>query len=51
VLGGERTEVLRASRKNGNRGPQEEGGWEDPLECTRDLGSKRLSGLKGGYPR
>jgi hypothetical protein len=25
------------------------GGWEvgDPLECTRDLGGERLSGLKG----
>jgi len=25
---------------------REEGGWVDPLQCTRDLGSERLSGLK-----
>jgi len=24
--------------KNGKRQPQEVGGWDDPLECTRDLG-------------
>ena len=39
-------EGLRASRKNGNSQLQEIGGWEDPPECTRDLGGKRLSGLK-----
>jgi hypothetical protein len=27
VLGGKRTEALRASRKNENRQPQEVGGW------------------------
>jgi len=42
-----RTEALRASRKNGNRRPKEEGSREDPLECTRDLESERLSRLKG----
>ena len=45
--GGNRTEALRASRKNGNRQPPEIGGWQDPLEYTRDLGGERLSGLKG----
>ena len=38
---------LRASRKNGNRQPQEVGGWGDPPECIRDLGGERLPGLKG----
>ena len=48
ILGeGKRTEALRASRKNGNMQPQEIGGWENPPECTRDLGGKRLSGIKG----
>ena len=47
VLENNRTEALRASRKNGNRQPQEIGGWGDPPECTRDLGGERLSGLKG----
>lgn len=45
--GGERTEALRTRQKNENKWPQEEGDWEDPLECTRDLGSERVSGLKG----
>ena len=36
---------LRARRKNGNRQPLEVGGWEDPPECTRDLGGERLLGL------
>ena len=40
---GNMTEALWASRKNGNRRPPEVGSWGDPLECTRDLGSKRLS--------
>ena len=44
---GERTEALRASRKNRNRQPQEVGGLGDPPECTRDLGGERLSGFKG----
>ena len=45
---GNRTEVLRASRKTGNRQPLErEGCGEDPPEWTRDLGGERLSGLKG----
>ena len=34
-------------RKNGNRQPQAIRGWGNPLECTSDLGSMRLSGLKG----
>jgi hypothetical protein len=42
-------EALRASRKNGNRQPQEIGGWGGgTLECTRDLGGKRLRTQKGG---
>jgi hypothetical protein len=44
---GKRTEAPRASKKNGNRQPREIGGWKNPLECTRDLGGKRLSELKG----
>jgi hypothetical protein len=32
----ERTEALRASRKNGKRQPQEIG-WGDPPKCTKDL--------------
>ena len=40
--GGDRTEVLRASRKNGNRQPLEIGGWGDHPELSRDLGGKRL---------
>ena len=31
---------------NGNTQPWG-GRWEDPLECARDLGGKRFSGLKG----
>jgi hypothetical protein len=38
---------MRANRKNGNRQPQEVGGRRDPPECTRGLGGKRLTGLKG----
>jgi hypothetical protein len=41
-----RTEAPRASRKNVNRQSQETGAWEDPPKFTRDLGGKRLSGLK-----
>jgi hypothetical protein len=37
---GKRTEALRASRRNGNRLPQEIWGWGNPLECTRDLGGQ-----------
>jgi hypothetical protein len=37
----------RASRKNGNRQPQEIGSWEDHPVCTQDLRGKRLSGIKG----
>jgi hypothetical protein len=44
---GKRTEVLKVSRKNGNRQPWEVGSWGYPPECTRDLGDERLSGLKG----
>jgi hypothetical protein len=44
---GNRTEVLRASRKNGNMQPLEIGdGGPPPPECTRDLGGERLPGLK-----
>jgi hypothetical protein len=43
----EMTEALRVSRKNENRQPQEIGGWGNPPECTRELESERLSGLKG----
>ena len=45
--GGKSSEALRASRKNGNRKPEEIVGWGDPPECTRDLGGERISGLKG----
>jgi hypothetical protein len=41
--GGGRREALRASKMNGNMQPR---GWGDPLECTRDLGGKRLSELR-----
>jgi hypothetical protein len=35
-----------ARRKNGNRQPQEIGGWGvDPPECTGDLGGEKLSGF------
>ena len=49
VLGavGNRSEALRASRKNGNRKPQEVGGGGDPLGGTRDVGGEKHSGLKG----
>jgi hypothetical protein len=43
-----RTKALRASRKNGNRQPQEVGGWGVPPECTRDLRGERLSGQTQG---
>jgi hypothetical protein len=47
VLGrGKGLKSLRASRKNGNRQPQEIEGWGDPPECTRDLVGERLSGIK-----
>jgi hypothetical protein len=36
-----RTKILRASRKSGNRQPQEIGGWGEPPECTGDLGGER----------
>jgi hypothetical protein len=41
-------ESLRASRKNGNTQPWGQR-WEvgHPLENTRDLGTERLTGLKG----
>jgi hypothetical protein len=42
-----RKEALMAGRVKGNMQPQEIGGWGDPLKCTRDMGGKRLSGLKG----
>jgi len=41
---GEKTDALRANRKNGNRQPQDVGG-RDPPECTRDLGGERLARL------
>jgi hypothetical protein len=48
VLGGwNRTEALRASRKNGKMQPQEVVDGRDLPECTRDLRGERLSGLKG----
>jgi hypothetical protein len=49
--GGKGLKSLRASRKNGNMQPWEVGGWGDPPECTRDMGSDRLSGLKGKHLR
>jgi hypothetical protein len=47
LVKGKRLKQLRASRRNGNRHLQEIGGWGDTPECPRDLGGKRLSGLKG----
>jgi hypothetical protein len=47
VLWGGGIEALRASRKNGNRQPQEVEGWEDHVEYTRDIGGDSFSGLKG----
>jgi hypothetical protein len=45
---GERLNFLRASRKNGNRQPQEIGGWGNPPQYTRDLrGNKSMIQLKG----
>ena len=44
---GKRTEVLSASRKNGNRQPEELGGWGKAPECIRDLGGEKLSGFNG----
>ena len=44
---GKRTEDIRASKKNGNRKPQEIAHWGDPSVCTRDLGGQSLPGLKG----
>ena len=38
---------LRTRRMNGNRQPQEVGGWGDPPECTIGLGGERLTGSKG----
>jgi hypothetical protein len=38
IGGRKRTEVLSASRKNGNRQPWEIGGWWNPPESTRDMG-------------
>ena len=43
---GKKLNSLRDSRKNENTQPQEIGGWGNPPECTRDLGSERLSGLE-----
>ena len=46
----ERTEVLIASRRNGNMQLWEVGGWGHPPESTRNPGGKRLSRLKVGEP-
>jgi hypothetical protein len=51
VLVVERTGHPRASRKNGNRQSWEVGGWEDPPECTGDLGGEKLSESKRGNLR
>jgi hypothetical protein len=42
----EKSEALRANRKNKNSQPWELGSWEDIPKCTRDLEGERLSGLK-----
>jgi hypothetical protein len=42
------TQVLNASRKNGNNLRKLEVG--NPLECTRDLRDEKLSRLKGREP-
>jgi hypothetical protein len=38
--------TLRVSRMNGNMQPPGVGSWENPLESTRNLESRRFSGLK-----
>ena len=38
--------VRSASRMNGNMQPPGVGSWENPLESTRNLESRRFSGLK-----
>jgi hypothetical protein len=46
VFGLDQEKTLRANRMDGNLQPQ---GWEMVgrlLECTRDLGDEKLSGLK-----
>ena len=43
-----RSEVLRGSRKNGNRQPREVGSWEDPLECTKTWEVRVSQDSKGG---
>ena len=46
VTGGGGREDQRASRMHGNLQPQKVwGGWEVPLESSRDLGDERLPGL------
>lgn len=46
VFGGNRTEILRVSRNNGNRQTWEGKGGENPLEYTRYWGGERHSGVK-----
>jgi hypothetical protein len=41
-----RREAQRGSRKNGKQATSGDGRWGNLLECTKNLGSKILSGLK-----
>ena len=46
--GGERTEALRASRKNGNRQPQEVGGWGNLQSVLETWQVRDSQDSKGG---
>ena len=46
---GDRREVQRARRGNGNMWPLAVGGEGTPIESTRDVGGERLSGFNGSY--
>jgi hypothetical protein len=45
---GKRTEALRASRKNGNRQPQEIGSWGDPQDVLETWEVRDSQDSKGG---
>jgi hypothetical protein len=45
--GGDRNEAPRFQQNEWKQATLGGRRWEDPLECTKDLGSERLSGLKG----
>jgi hypothetical protein len=43
----EKTEIPEGQQKEWKQATLGGRRWGDPLECTKDLGGKRLSGLKG----